>query len=77
MDSVTVADPIQTGVIGIQGKKFTYSHKLSKNKRCSKILQETLLNSVSNDLLLCMVRQSHYSFILLSVNDVMLFQHCQ
>jgi hypothetical protein len=49
----------------------------SPNKHCSKIWQETLLNSVSNDLLPFRVRQSHDSFILLSVKDVMLFQHCQ
>jgi hypothetical protein len=35
------------------------------NKHCSKILQETLLNGVSND--------SHDSFTLLSLKDVMLF----
>jgi hypothetical protein len=38
------------------------------NKHCAKILQETLLNSVSNDLLPFMVGQSHDSFTLLSVN---------
>jgi hypothetical protein len=48
-----------------------------ENKHCSKILQEILLNSVSNDLLPFMVGQSHDSFTLLSVKDVMLFQHCQ
>jgi hypothetical protein len=47
------------------------------NKHCSKILQETLLNSVSNDLLPFMVGQSHDSFTLLSANDVGLFQCCQ
>jgi hypothetical protein len=36
-----------------------------------------LLNSVSNDLLPLMVGQSYDSFTLLSVTDVMLFQHCQ
>jgi hypothetical protein len=43
------------------------------NKYCSKILQETLELS---DLLPLMVGQSHDSFTLLSVKDVMLFQHC-
>jgi hypothetical protein len=48
----------------------------SCNKHCSKILQETLLNSVANDLLPFMVGQGH-RFTLLSVNDhVGLFQHC-
>jgi hypothetical protein len=47
------------------------------NKHCSQILQETLLNSVSNDSLPFMVGQSHDSFTPLSVKDVMLFQHCQ
>jgi hypothetical protein len=37
----------------------------------SKILQETLLNSVSNDLLPLIVGQSHDSFALVSVKDVM------
>jgi hypothetical protein len=50
---------------------------LSCNKHCSKIVQDTLLNSVSNELLPFMVRQSHDSFTLLSVKDAMLFQHCQ
>jgi hypothetical protein len=36
------------------------------NKHCSKIFQETLLNSVSNDLLPLMVGQSHDSFTLVS-----------
>jgi hypothetical protein len=52
-------------------------YKPPQNKHCSKILQETLLNSVSDDLLPLMVGQSHDSFTLLSVKDVMLFQHCQ
>jgi hypothetical protein len=43
------------------------------NKNCSKISQETLLNSVSNDLLPFLVGQSHDNFTLLSVKDVMLF----
>jgi hypothetical protein len=47
------------------------------NKHCSEILQETLLNGVSYDLLPFMVGQSYDSFTLLSVKDVMLFQHCQ
>jgi hypothetical protein len=46
------------------------------NKHCSKILQETLLNSVSNDLIPFVVGQSYDSFTLLSVKDVMLFHHC-
>jgi hypothetical protein len=37
---------------------------ISVNKHCSKILQETLLNSVSKDLLPFMVGQSHDSFAL-------------
>jgi hypothetical protein len=49
----------------------------SLNKHNSKISQETLLNSVSNEWLPLMVGQSHDSFTLLSVKDVMLFQHCQ
>jgi hypothetical protein len=44
------------------------------NKHCSKILQETLSNSVSNDSLPLVVRQSRDSFTMLSVKDVMLFQ---
>jgi hypothetical protein len=36
-----------------------------------------LLNSVSNDLFPFMVGQSHDSFTLLSVKDMMLVQHCQ
>jgi hypothetical protein len=47
------------------------------NTHCSKILQETLLNSVANDLLPLMVGQSRESFSLLSANDVGLFQHHQ
>jgi hypothetical protein len=43
----------------------------------SKILQETLLHSVSNELLPCRVGKSYDSFTLLIVKDVMLFQHCQ
>jgi hypothetical protein len=35
------------------------------------------LNSVSTDLIPFMVGQSHDNFTLLSVKDVMLFQHCQ
>jgi hypothetical protein len=49
-----------------------YSHSLM-NKHCSKILQEKLVNSVSNDLLLFMVGQSHDSFTLLSAKNVMFF----
>jgi hypothetical protein len=47
------------------------------NKHCWKISQETLLNSVYNDLLPFVVGLSHDSFTLLSVKNVMLFQHCQ
>jgi hypothetical protein len=47
------------------------------NKPCSEILQKTLLNSVSNDLLPFMVGQSHDNLTLLRVEEVMLFQHCQ
>jgi hypothetical protein len=47
------------------------------NKHCLEILQEALLNSVSNDLLPLMVGQSHGSFTLLSAKNVMFFQHCQ
>jgi hypothetical protein len=43
------------------------------NKHCSEILQETLLNSVSNDLLPFMVGQSHYTCTLLNTKNVMLF----
>jgi hypothetical protein len=46
-------------------------------EHCSEILQETLLTSVSNDLLPLMVGQSHDSFTLLSAKNVMSFQHCQ
>jgi hypothetical protein len=53
------------------------STSLPLYKHCSKILQETLLNSVSNDLRPCMVGQSHDSFTLLSAKDARLFQHCQ
>jgi hypothetical protein len=42
------------------------------NKHSSKILQEALLNSVSNDLLPLMVGHNHDCFTLLSVTDVML-----
>jgi hypothetical protein len=42
-----------------------------------KILQETLLNRVSNDLLPLMVGQSHDGVTLLNVKDVLLFQLCQ
>jgi hypothetical protein len=49
----------------------------ARNKHCSKISQETLLNSVSNDLLRFVVGHSHDCFTLLSVKDVMLFVHCQ
>jgi hypothetical protein len=41
------------------------------------ILQERLLNSVSNELLPLIVGQSHDSLALLRVKEVMLFQHCQ
>jgi hypothetical protein len=54
--------------------------KLYLNIICSKISHETLLNtcSVIHDFLLpLMVGQSHDSFKLLSVKDVILFQHCQ
>jgi hypothetical protein len=47
------------------------------NKHCSKIMQETLMNSISNEFLSFSVGQSQVSFTLLSVKDVMLFQHCQ
>jgi hypothetical protein len=47
------------------------------NKHCSQILQETLLNSVPDDLLPFMVGHGHDNFTLLTVKDVMLFQHCQ
>jgi hypothetical protein len=40
-------------------------------------MQEALLNSVSNDLLSFLVGQIHNSFTLLSVKEVLLFQHCQ
>jgi hypothetical protein len=40
------------------------------------MLQETLSNSVANDLLPFIAGQSHDSFTLLGVKDVMLFQHC-
>jgi hypothetical protein len=50
---------------------------VSCNKHCWKILQETLLKRVSNDLLPFIVGQGHDSFTLLSVKDVMLNQHCQ
>jgi hypothetical protein len=50
---------------------------LNPNKHCLKILQETLLNSASKDFLPFMVGQSHDSFTLLSVKDLMLFQHGQ
>jgi hypothetical protein len=43
------------------------------NKHCWEILQETLLNSVSNDSLPLMVGQSHESFALLSAKNVMFF----
>jgi hypothetical protein len=49
----------------------------SQNKRCLKILQERLLNRAFNDWLPLMVGQSHDSFTLLSVRDVMLFQPFQ
>jgi hypothetical protein len=45
------------------------------NKHCWKILQEIILKIVSNDLILFMVGQSHNSFTLLSVKDVLLFGH--
>jgi hypothetical protein len=56
---------------------FVLSMKIavSPNKHCSKILQETLLNSVSNDFFPFMVRQSHDIFTMLSVKDVV-FQLC-
>jgi hypothetical protein len=44
---------------------------------CTEILQESLLNSVSNDLLPFMVGQNRDSFTLLSAKDVMLFHPCQ
>jgi hypothetical protein len=56
---------------------FIYLFIFSPNKHCSKILQETLLNSVANDLLPFIVVQSRDSFTLLSVKDVGLVQHCQ
>jgi hypothetical protein len=40
------------------------------NKDCLEILQETLLNSASHDLLPFMVGQSRDSFILLSVKAI-------
>jgi hypothetical protein len=49
----------------------------SVNKHCLKTLLETLLNSVSNDLLPFVVGQSHDSYPLMSVKDVLLCQHCQ
>jgi hypothetical protein len=48
----------------------------TQNKHCSKILQETLLNSVSNDLLPFMVGQSHDNFTQPGVKDVRFFRHC-
>jgi hypothetical protein len=58
------------------GNEWPITHRMD-NKHCLKISQETLLNCVSNDLLPFMVGQSHYSLKLLSVMDVMLFQHYQ
>jgi hypothetical protein len=58
-------------------KKKKYQELSTNNLNCSEILQEILLNSVSNDLLPFAVGQSHGSFTLLSVRDVMLFQYCQ
>jgi hypothetical protein len=46
------------------------------NKHCSEILQETLLNSVANDLLPFMVGQGHDSLTLLRVKEVTSLQHC-
>jgi hypothetical protein len=57
--------------------RINQSINQSVNKHCSKLSQETLLNSVSYDLLRFTARQSHDSFTLLSVKDVMLFQHCE
>jgi hypothetical protein len=39
--------------------------------------KETLMSSVSDELLPFVVGQSRDSFTLLRVKDVMLFQHCQ
>jgi hypothetical protein len=47
------------------------------NKHCSEILLETLLSSVSNDLLPFVVGQGHNSLTLLRLKKVMLSQHCQ
>jgi hypothetical protein len=47
------------------------------NKHSSKISQETLLNSVSIEMLPFKVGEKHDSFTLMSVKDVMVFQHCQ
>jgi hypothetical protein len=61
--------------IGVRSSLFAIKLSVSAvNKHCLKISQETLLNSVSNDLLSFMVGQIHDSFTLLSAMDVMLFQ---
>jgi hypothetical protein len=69
------------GCSSLSATSIKFSHFLSPcllcNKHCSKISQETLLNSVSNDLRPLMIGQSRDSFTLLSVKDVMLFRHCQ
>jgi hypothetical protein len=62
--------------VGHEQDEVSKVHSLSK-PNSSIISQKTLLNSVSNDLLPFMVGQSYGSFTLLSVKDVMLFQHCQ
>jgi hypothetical protein len=48
------------------------SPPITVNKHCSKILEETLFNRVSNELLPFVVKQSHDSFTLLSVNDTVI-----
>jgi hypothetical protein len=50
---------------------------LIPNKHCLEILQETLLNSVSIDLLPFMVGQSHDSLTLLNVKEVICQQAIQ
>jgi hypothetical protein len=66
LPAIKLHDEINTGleVDKFCPECFFFSNMF--NKQCSNILQETVLNSVFNDLLPSMVGQSHYSFTLLS-----------
>jgi hypothetical protein len=66
-------EPVSNSEMIVAHSMSDLSSPQVSNKYCSEILQETLLNSVSKDLLPFMVGQSHDSFTLLSAKNVMFF----